>query len=162
MNKKLIYLLALPFLLFACKKTSTDCAFQNSATVASAAEIAYIQTYLTNNGLTATQHSSGMFYTVTSAGSGSAPGLCSGVTVRYSGRTFNTTSTGGVFDSNTTGVSFTLGQLIVGWQKGIPLIAKGGAITLYIPPSLGYGSAAAGSIPANSYLVFTIQLDNVF
>jgi FKBP-type peptidyl-prolyl cis-trans isomerase FkpA len=54
-----------------------------------------------------------------------------------------------------------LGQLIVGWQKGLPLISSGGKITLYIPPSLGYGSAAAGSIPANSILIFDIELISV-
>ena len=38
------------------------------------------------------------------------------------------------------------------------LIAPGGSITLYLPPSLAYGSTAVGSIPANSILVFTIDL----
>ena len=161
MIKRFVYLLALPLLFVNCSKKTTDCAYQSSATVASAAEIAYIQTYLTNNSISATQHSSGLFYTITAAGSGTTPGLCSNVTVRYSGRTFTTTSTGSVFDSNSTGISFALGQLIVGWQKGIPLVSRGGAITLYIPPSLGYGSTAVGTIPANSYLVFTILLDSV-
>ena len=62
------------------------------------------------------------------------------------------------FDENLTGTTFALGGLILGWQKGIPLIQKGGSINLYIPPSLGYGANATGSIPANSILVFTIQL----
>ncbi|MBU3676673.1 MAG: hypothetical protein FGM54_05770, partial [Chitinophagaceae bacterium] len=29
---------------------------------------------------------------------------------------------------------------------------------LYLPPSLGYGSSASGSIPANSILIFEIEL----
>jgi FKBP-type peptidyl-prolyl cis-trans isomerase len=32
---------------------------------------------------------------------------------------------------------------------------------LYIPPSLGYGNQASASIPANSILVFEIELLNV-
>ena len=83
------------------------------------------------------------------------PTVCNRVTVRYSGRL----TSGAVFDSNLTGISFTLGQLIVGWQKGIPLIRPGGKITLYVPPSLGYGAAGAPpTIPANAYLIFDIDL----
>jgi FKBP-type peptidyl-prolyl cis-trans isomerase FkpA len=60
-----------------------------------------------------------------------------------------------------------LGQLIIGWQKGLPLIKSGGSITLFIPPSLGYGnqdirnSSGAVIIPANSNLKFTIDLVSV-
>lgn len=157
MKKIMLIVLAVPVLMLSCKKTNTECPFKDSATVASASEIANIQAYLTSNSLTATQHSSGLFYEITNPGSGSVPGLCSNVTVKYTGRLFN----GTVFDSNTTGVSFTLGNLILGWQKGIPLVAKSGTIRLYIPPSLGYGSSAVGSIPANSYLIFDIQVINV-
>ena len=62
-----------------------------------------------------------------------------------------------MFDSGN-GVSFGLNQLIVGWQEGIPLIAPGGSITLYLPPSLAYGAQAQQGIPANSILVFQIDL----
>ncbi|MEY3433469.1 MAG: hypothetical protein RL131_1405, partial [Bacteroidota bacterium] len=41
---------------------------------------------------------------------------------------------------------------------GLPLINAGGKIKLYLPPSLGYGSRAVGSIPANSVLIFEITL----
>ncbi|HAD33478.1 MAG TPA: FKBP-type peptidylprolyl isomerase, partial [Chitinophagaceae bacterium] len=56
------------------------------------------------------------------------------------------------------GVSFGLDGLIVGWQEGIPLIGAGGKIKLYLPPSLAYGSNANGNIPANSSLIFDIDL----
>jgi FKBP-type peptidyl-prolyl cis-trans isomerase FkpA len=51
--------------------------------------------------------------------------------------------------------------LIIGWQIGIPYIQKGGKIRLLIPSYYGYGNRAAGSIPANSILDFTITLSNV-
>ncbi len=77
----------------------------------------------------------------------------------YTGKLVN----GTVFDQTPAGANATLvlGQLIVGWQKGLPLIGTGGKITLYIPPSLGYGSSAVGSVPANSILIFDIELAGI-
>ena len=78
--------------------------------------------------------------------------------VKYKGYLTN----GTCFDSTKTSLpTFTLGQLIVGWQKGIPLIKAGGAIRLFIPPSMGYGSNTVGPIPANSNLIFEIKLVDV-
>ena len=83
------------------------------------------------------------------------------VTVKYAGRLTN----GTYFDPTTPGTTstatFALWQVIVGWQKGVPLISAGGKISLYIPPSLGYGSVPKGSIPANSILIFDIELVSV-
>jgi FKBP-type peptidyl-prolyl cis-trans isomerase FkpA len=104
-----------------------------------------------------------VFYKITNTGTGAVPGVCSGITVKYTG----TLLSGSQFDQNTTGFSAVLGQLIVGWQKGLPIIKAGGSITLYIPPSLGYGSqdirnnSGTVVIPANSNLKFTIELTAV-
>ena len=158
MRNKLFFILALPFVLAACAKStsSSDCSYTTTTAVAPAAEIAALKASLDAS---YTQHPSGIFYKIVTQGAGTVPVVCSDVTVKYSGRV---TSASTPFDSNTTGVTFTLGQLIAGWQIGIPLIQKGGSIILYIPPSLGYGSSGAGaSIPPNSYLVFTIDLLNV-
>lgn len=54
-----------------------------------------------------------------------------------------------------------LTSLIKGWTNGVPYIKTGGRIILYIPPTLGYGSQANGPIPANSILIFDIDLINV-
>ncbi|MBL7727693.1 MAG: FKBP-type peptidyl-prolyl cis-trans isomerase, partial [Dinghuibacter sp.] len=37
----------------------------------------------------------------------------------------------------------------------------GQSIRLYIPPSLGYGSQQAGSVPPNSILIFDISLQSI-
>jgi len=166
MNKLFFTVLASTVLLFAsCSKSKDECAYSDLAITATASEIAAIQTYLTNNTLTATQHTSGLFFKVNAAGSGSTPGLCSIVTVRYTGKFM---SNGVIFETSpATGVQFQLGQLIPGWQKGIPLIQKGGRITLYLPPSLAYGAqdvrdnTGAIIIPANSTLIFDIELLDV-
>ena len=53
------------------------------------------------------------------------------------------------------------GEVIKGWDEGVVGMKVGGKRKLTIPPSLGYGSQATGSIPPNSTLIFEIQLVSV-
>lgn len=158
MIKKLFAVISFPLLMVSCKKDE-KCTYSAPTTAAPASEVTALQDYINSKGLSGsvTQHPNGFFYKIESAGSGAAPSVCSTVTVTYEGKLTNDTK----FDESTTGVSFVLGQLITGWQLGIPLIKKGGSIKLYLPPSLGYGSVANGPIPANSILIFEIGLIDV-
>lgn len=80
------------------------------------------------------------------------------VTVHYTGAL---AKDGTIFQSSLdTGqpISFSLSGVIQGWQQGIPGMKEGGTRRLIIPASLAYGSQANGTIPANSDLVFDVQL----
>ena len=59
-------------------------------------------------------------------------------------------------------ISFGLNQVISGWTQGVPGMKIGGMRRLIIPAELAYGEASpAPNIPANSDLVFDIELVNI-
>lgn len=117
-----------------------------------------ITNYIADNHLNATATGSGLYYVVWTEGTGAQPNSGSTVTVNYKG----SLKDGTVFDqSAAVGVTFNLNTVIKGWQEGVPLFKKGGRGVLLIPSALGYGDKATGKIPANSVLIFDIDLINV-
>jgi len=81
------------------------------------------------------------------------------VTVNYVGTLTNGTK----FDSSyDTGIPFPFrlgtGQVILGWDQGIPGMRVGGKRHLVIPPSLAYGTQGSGAVPPNATLLFDIEL----
>lgn len=151
-TKHLVFTFAILLTLSACIKDNSC----RPKTVAS--ELATMQSFATAQGITTQTHSSGLLYQIVSQGSGVSPNAASRVSVRYTGKLMN----GTIFDSNTgTPVQFILGQVIAGWQLGLPLIQKGGTIRLILPSSLAYGCEGAGSIPGDAVLYFEIELVDV-
>jgi peptidylprolyl isomerase len=100
-------------------------------------------------------------------GKGEAATPTSTVTVQYSGVLYKT---GKAFDSSWSRgqpAQFSLAQVVKGFTQGIggtsgvsPMKA-GGRRIIIIPASLGYGAQAQGPIPANSSLVFVVDLKSV-
>jgi FKBP-type peptidyl-prolyl cis-trans isomerase FkpA len=102
----------------------------------------------------------------TGAGAEAANG--NAVTVNYTGWLYDPSKPdqkGTQFDSSTGRGPFTFtlgrGQVIQGWDQGVAGMKVGGKRRLVIPPGLGYGSRANGPIPANSTLVFDVELLDV-
>ncbi|MFC4261642.1 FKBP-type peptidyl-prolyl cis-trans isomerase [Ferruginibacter yonginensis] len=168
MKKSGLVILVLAVMFSSCiKKTDNSCNTAAPTAVATAQETAYLQNYITTNNITNAVLVNGMYYAITTQGTGTSPNICSTLAVRYTGNLINGTTDGAQFDASTSTVNLNLSQLIIGWQLVMPQLKSGGTITLYIPPSLGYGSqprtnsAGAVVIPANSYLKFVVNLDNV-
>lgn len=65
------------------------------------------------------------------------------------------------FDSSWTrgsSATFNLQQVVKGWTQGLAGQKVGSQVLLIIPPDLGYGSTAQKNIPANSTLVFVVDI----
>ncbi len=98
-------------------------------------------------------HPSGIWYKITSQGTGESPKVYDVINFSYKG-TLLTTSV--VFDEGSLNNTSSFG-LIDGLKVGIPLMNKGSRAVFYIPSGLGYGPTGSGSrIPANANLVFEI------
>jgi FKBP-type peptidyl-prolyl cis-trans isomerase FkpA len=103
-----------------------------------------------------------------SVGTGTEAAAGKVLTVNYTGWLYDATKPdlkGLQFDTSvgTTPITFTLGigQVIPGWDQGIPGMKVGGARRLVIPSSLAYGAIRRGPIPPFSTLVFEIELVDV-
>ncbi len=82
------------------------------------------------------------------------------VTVNYTGWLKDGTKFDSSLNPGRTPFRFTVGagQVIKGWDEGIPGMKIGGKRKLTIPPNMGYGNRDMGTIPANSTLIFEVDL----
>ena len=106
-------------------------------------------------------------YSQTDLRTGTGPAAASGaaVTVQYTGWLYDAAQPeekGLQFDTSAGRDAFTFtlgaGQVIAGWDRGVPGMHVGGLRRLVIPPSLAYGNTRRGAIPPNATLVFEIEL----
>jgi peptidylprolyl isomerase len=105
---------------------------------------------------------SGLKYAIVKEGEGAMADSGSLVTVHYTGYLEDGTK----FDSSVERdepFSFMLGmgQVIPGWEEGLKLMKKGGMARFVVPPGLAYGELALEKIPANSTLIFDMELLDV-
>lgn len=99
------------------------------------------------------------------AGTGTDAAAGKVLTVHYTGWLYDASKTDGKglqFETSVGGTPFTFtlgfGQVIAGWEQGLPGMKVGGLRRLVIPPSLAYGAVRNGPIPPYASLVFEIEL----
>ncbi len=120
--------------------------------------VAFLEKNKTAEGVKTT--ASGLQYIVVQEGTGKTPTLKDTVKAHYKGTLIN----GQQFDSSYDRgqpAEFPVEGVIRGWTEALQLMKVGGKMKLFIPPDLGYGAAARPGIPANSVLVFDVELLDV-
>jgi FKBP-type peptidyl-prolyl cis-trans isomerase len=144
--KRVLFFLAFVATICSCKKDKVDYTETDRQ---------IILNYIASHKLTAQSTASGLYYVIEKPGT-KHPTIYSTVTVDYTGRLSNDT----IFDTTVGGnaATFALTGVVAGWQEGIPLFGLGGKGKLLIPSALGYGGTAMSGVPANSVLIFEIDL----
>jgi FKBP-type peptidyl-prolyl cis-trans isomerase FkpA len=104
--------------------------------------------------LCATRTASGLGYTMLRPASGPKPTGDDTVLINYVGYL---ASEGAVFDQGMRS-PLPVDEVIPGFSEGLQLMARTGVIRLCIPAAMGYGARESGPIPANSDLVFQVEL----
>lgn len=100
---------------------------------------------------------SGLQYQMLTEGTGKIPTKDDVIKAHYKG----TLTTGEQFDSSYDRgqpAEFPVGGVIPGWTEALQLMKVGSKVKLWIPPELAYGPSARPGIPANSVLVFEVEL----
>jgi FKBP-type peptidyl-prolyl cis-trans isomerase len=104
---------------------------------------------------------SGLQYEILTEGDGITPKMGDTVVVHYVGSLID----GTVFQSSKEmgePATFSIGQVIPGWNEGLQLMKAGSTYKFYIPSELAYGSAQRGEdIKPNSTLIFEVELIDV-
>ena len=117
--------------------------------------------FASNLGITLSQmnkNADGLYLQDAPAGTGATAVKGNQVTVNYTGYYTNGTQFDTSIGKSPLVLPLGQGQVIAGFDEGITGMKVGGTRKLVIPPALGYGATAHGSVPANSILVFTVQL----
>ncbi|PQJ12452.1 hypothetical protein CJD36_001500 [Flavipsychrobacter stenotrophus] len=120
-----------------------------------------LQDYFTANNIKAKPLASGVYMVVQKPGSGPHIHKRQGVTMFYTGKLLDGTT----FDANVgkepLKVHAGLGEVIKGMDIALLEMKYGSKVTIYIPSGVGYGAKAVDGIPANSILVFEIEIIGV-
>jgi FKBP-type peptidyl-prolyl cis-trans isomerase FkpA/FKBP-type peptidyl-prolyl cis-trans isomerase FklB len=115
----------------------------------------FLEKNKTAEGVKAT--ASGLQYSVIKEGNGPMPKKEDNVKCHYTGTLIDGTK----FDSSVDRgqpAEFPVGGVIPGWTEALQMMKVGSKYKLFIPPELGYGPSGRPGIPANSALIFEVEL----
>jgi FKBP-type peptidyl-prolyl cis-trans isomerase FkpA len=116
-----------------------------------------IKDHLSKKGIECKRSSSGLYYKIIEPGEGVQIKYTDRVSFTYKGEFLN----GKVFDHEKKPVEFEVRQLIGAWKEIMVELRPGGKAFLVAPPQLGYGDRQLDDIPANSILVYNLEVHDV-
>lgn len=172
---KFIYEINLTDIITKDEMAQEQALYMENMQQAQAAEKEALAKYVEDNKIKATPDEEGLYIIVNKKGNGQKVEIGRQVAINYTGRLLN----GKVFDTSIESVakengiyesrrpyeplSYRVGEqsLIRGWEKGIINQPAGSKLTLIIPSALGYGPQSLGVIPANSSLIFDLEIVSV-
>ncbi len=126
-----------------------------------ALDIQKIEKYLNENNITNfVKDPSGVFYVIDQVGNGGdKPTSTDHVNLTYVAKLFNGTT---AFEQTSIPVFLTVGTVnVAGLRIALPNFSEGTVATVYIPSVLAYGASSSQSIPANSNLIFEIEVFDI-
>ena len=99
----------------------------------------------------------GLQYRVLREGNGDSPVAEDRVKVHYAGKLIDGTQFDSSYERGDP-TEFGLSQVIKGWTEGLQLMKVGAKYEFFIHPKIAYGSRPRPTIPANSVLIFEVEL----
>lgn len=100
---------------------------------------------------------SGLQYVIVQEGTGKVPTTNDTVKAHYKGTLINGQQFDSSYDRGQPS-EFPVSGVIRGWTEALTMLKVGSKVKLFIPPELGYGASARPGIPANSVLLFEVEL----
>lgn len=116
-----------------------------------------IQNYLKKKGIDCQRSNSGLYYLILEPGKGIPIKYTDRISFTYKGEFLD----GKIFDNETKPAEFEVRQLIGAWKEIMVELKPGGKAFLVAPPQLGYGDRELDDIPANSILVYNLEVHEV-
>lgn len=118
----------------------------------------YLEKNKTAEGVKVT--ASGLQYKVEKEGDGKTPLKTDTVKAHYKGTLIDGTQFDSSYDRGQP-AEFPVQGVIPGWSEALQLMKVGAKYKLFIPPELAYGASGRPGIPANSVLVFEVELIDI-
>ena len=152
MKKNVLPILSVCLILLAgCGEDEESLSFEEQLAI----DVEIIDNYLAENGITTEVDESGIRYIIEEEGNDIFASIGDDVAVKFSSYFLD----GTLISLDTIGFTINLSSpLISSWQIMIPAIGEQGKIILYTPSGYAVGNRSVGSVPANTNIIYEIEL----